>query len=82
LNSLSKEKVLILNEIYKSPGVSVDDLARITGKSRKTIINHIIELKNLDIIVQKGKNSGLFLTKLGELLIKRSDKELTEDQVE
>jgi len=60
---LSKEKKQIILEIMKTPGITVKELAEKLGKKEKTIANHIAELKKHQLVVQKGKYSGIYPTK-------------------
>jgi len=62
-NPLSREKQEILAEIMKNPGITAKELALKLGKKEKTILNHIAELKKHQLVVQKGKYSGLYPTK-------------------
>jgi len=64
---LSKEKKQIILEIMKTPGITVKELAEKLGKKEKTIANHIAELKKHQLVVQKGKYSGIYPTKWAKI---------------
>lgn len=69
-NPLSREKQEILRIVKSKPGITVKELAQILGRKEKTIINHIIELKKLNLIVQKGKLAGIYPTQWTQTVIK------------
>ncbi len=68
---LPEEKIKILETIARNPGITIAQLARITGKSEKTIVNHLTELKKLNLTIARGKTNNLYPTKLGELIARR-----------
>ncbi|MEM1848705.1 MAG: CRISPR-associated CARF protein Csa3 [Thermofilaceae archaeon] len=78
LSSLSREKVEILREIARSPGVSVEVLARRLGRSLKTVRNHLSELKSMGLVSSRGRGAPLELTRWGLVLagVPRESREL------
>jgi DNA-binding IclR family transcriptional regulator len=54
--------------IASQPGSRVEELVEATGMKEKTLRNHIAELKALNLVVQKGRGSGLYLTEWGRLV--------------
>ncbi len=73
-NPLSKEKMEILKIIMENPGITVKELAQTVGRKEKTIINHMIELKKLNLVVQKGKLAGLYPTQWTPTIIPETKK--------
>lgn len=57
----------IIGEVSKNPGVTIEELARITKKSEKTIRNILSRLRKL-LITQKGRKAGLYPTKWVKIL--------------
>ncbi|AWR95239.1 CRISPR-associated CARF protein Csa3 [Acidianus brierleyi] len=76
ISNISKEKMAILLNIYRNQGITIDELANVMNRSRKTLINHLIELKEAGIVFQKGKNGGYYLSKLGEIICYRQSQVL------
>ena len=68
-HTLSKEKQEILKTIMKHPGITTKELAQTLKKKEKTIINHIVELKKLNLVAQKGKLAGIYPTKWTPVII-------------
>ena len=66
-NPLSKEKQQIILETMRNPGITVKELAEKLGKKEKTIANHIAELKKHQLVVQKGRYSGIYPTKWAKI---------------
>lgn len=68
LSGLSREKLAILSEIARRPGVSAELIARRLGRSLKTIRNHLWELKRMGLVVSRGRGAPLRLSRWGEAL--------------
>ncbi|MCX8181385.1 MAG: CRISPR-associated CARF protein Csa3 [Thermofilaceae archaeon] len=66
--SLSSEKLNLLREIARSPGISSEALARRLRKSLKTVRNHLWELKAMGLVSAHGRGAPLTLTKWGLVL--------------
>ncbi|MEM2794538.1 MAG: CRISPR-associated CARF protein Csa3, partial [Thermofilaceae archaeon] len=67
--SLSREKLDILLEIAKNPGISVESLARRLGKPAKTVKNHLSELKSMGLVASHGRGAPLEVTRWGAVLV-------------
>ncbi|MEM3943499.1 MAG: CRISPR-associated CARF protein Csa3 [Thermofilaceae archaeon] len=68
LSGLSREKIEILREIARSPGVTAEGLARRLGKTLKTVRNHLSELKRMGLVAARGRGAPLELTRWGAVL--------------
>lgn len=66
----SEAELRILREVMKSPGISVEDLSLSIGRSVKTIRNLISDLSRAGLVVRRGRGGGVFLSKLGEFIVK------------
>lgn len=66
-NPLSKEKQQIVREAIRNPGITVKELAEKLGRKEKTIVNHVAELKKHQLIVQKGRYSGIYPTEWAKI---------------
>lgn len=69
LRKISPEKTKILREIYRSPGIRIEDLSRRMERSIKTIRNHISELKAMGLVTVRGRGGPLQLTNWGKVLV-------------
>lgn len=69
LRDYSKEELKLLS-ILANTGLSVSELATIMGKSEKTLINKLTELRKLGTLHQKGKDRKVELTSLGLNVVK------------
>jgi CRISPR locus-related DNA-binding protein len=75
---LSDSELEIVKAVSESPGITIEELARVMGRSEKTIRNSIVRLKKL-LIVQKGRYAGLYPTKWVKVitnLIPKQEEEL------
>jgi len=68
--SLSREKFKIVQEIMKTPGITITELAQTLNKSEKTIRNYLAELKRLELIKIKGPKQNIYPTKWAEIIKK------------
>lgn len=59
---LSDAEYDVLRAVCNSPGITVEELARLISKSEKTVRNTLVRLKKL-LIVQRGRYAGLYPTK-------------------
>jgi CRISPR-associated protein Csa3 len=64
LSRLSEEKRLILAELAKSPGLTVEGLAKRLKRAPKTVRNHVAELKKAGLVAARGRGE-LELTSWG-----------------
>ena len=66
--SLTKEKLRIILEIKRRPGVSVEELSDILNVKEKTLKNRLGELRGEGLVVRKGRGGGVFLTPWGKIV--------------
>jgi len=71
LSSLSAEKREILSVIARSEGCTAEFVAGRTGKSLKTVRNHLSELKKMSLISSTGRRGGYKLTSWGRAVLGR-----------
>lgn len=69
LNPPKPTEVELLRLLKGSEGVSVRDLARLSGKAEKTVMNIVSELSKRGLVVRKGRAGGVFLTTVGRLVL-------------
>jgi len=69
LREYSKEELKLLSTLANN-SLSVSELAKALGKSEKTLLNKLGELKKLGILSQKGKDRKVELTSLGLNVVK------------
>jgi len=62
-------EVELLKLIRGSEGVGVRDLARLSSKAEKTVMNLISELSRRGLVVRRGRGGGIFLTSVGKLVL-------------
>jgi len=72
-SGVTKERYILLSEVSRNPGITVDELAQKLGKTKKTVLNYVTEMKGDGLLTQRGKSAGIFLTKLGEIVVKARD---------
>ncbi|WP_338602870.1 CRISPR-associated CARF protein Csa3 [Sulfolobus tengchongensis] len=77
LRDYTKEEMRMLDVIKRNNGISTTELAKVLGKSEKTLLNKITELKKIGIVTQKGKDRKVEITPLGENAMKLIEKKLT-----
>ena len=68
LNDYSGEDLKLLSALSSSP-MRLEDLAKAVGRSEKTVMNRISELKRLGLIRVTGKDRQVELTGLGKVLL-------------
>lgn len=66
---LTREKKAILEAVVNRPGRPPEELARDLNMHSKTLRNHLSELKQAGLIVQRGRGSGVYPTRLARLAI-------------
>ncbi len=66
----SESELRVLREVMKSPGISVEELSLIIGRSVKTIRNLVSELSRYGLVVRRGRGGGVYLSRLGEFVVK------------
>lgn len=59
---LSSGEVELIKTISEYPGITLDELAEMLGKSEKTVRNLMTRLRKL-LVIQKGRYAGLYPTK-------------------
>ena len=69
LRRFSPEKEEILRAISQNPGIRVEGLSLMLGKSPKTIRNHLSELKKMGLVIARGRGAPLKLTDWGKALV-------------
>ncbi|MEM4546984.1 MAG: CRISPR-associated CARF protein Csa3 [Zestosphaera sp.] len=62
-------EVELMRIIGASEGLSVRDLARLSSKSEKTVMNILSSLSRRGLVVRRGRAGGAFLTSAGRLLL-------------
>ncbi|HDN76052.1 MAG TPA: CRISPR locus-related DNA-binding protein [Acidilobales archaeon] len=67
-NPLKEGEVRVLQEIVKNPGISDEELAYVIGKKLKTIKSIIASLRNLGLVIRKGRRRGIYSTELGKVI--------------
>jgi CRISPR-associated protein Csa3 len=70
---LDVSSIEIINQIDVNEGSTIEELSGKLNVADKTIRNKISELKKLNLIMQKGRGQGIYLTDLG-LLVKELSK--------
>ncbi|MGC8573774.1 MAG: CRISPR-associated CARF protein Csa3 [Caldisphaera sp.] len=70
---LDVSSIEIINQIDVNEGSTIEELSGKLNVADKTIRNKISELKKLNLIMQKGRGQGIYLTDLG-LLVKELNK--------
>lgn len=58
-----------LMRLVGAGGLSAQDIARLSGKSEKTVMNMLSSLSRRGLIVRKGRAGGVYLTSAGKLLL-------------
>ncbi len=59
----------LLRLLKNNEGATVGDLAKLSGKAEKTVMNMVSELSKKGVLVRRGRGGGVFLTKTGKLLL-------------
>jgi CRISPR-associated protein Csa3 len=70
LKEYTVEDLKLLYAISRKGEVTLSELANELGKSEKTVVNRLNELKKAGLVVIKGKDRGVSLTQLGNILLK------------
>ena len=70
---LDASSIEIINQVDVNEGSTIEELSAKLNVADKTIRNKISELKKLNLIMQKGRGQGIYLTDLG-LLVKELNK--------
>ncbi|MEM0297734.1 MAG: CRISPR-associated CARF protein Csa3 [Zestosphaera sp.] len=68
-NPLKPVEVELMKLIKNSEGLTTRDLARLSGKSEKTVMNLLSNLSKKGLVVRRGRAGGTFLTPAGRLLL-------------
>ncbi|QKR00735.1 CRISPR locus-related DNA-binding protein [Metallosphaera tengchongensis] len=69
LEDYTAEDMRLLMTVGKGEGVALSDLAKGLGKSEKTVVNRVSELKKRGLLNLRGKDRGVELTELGRALL-------------
>ena len=69
---LTREKARILQAITQAPGSTPQAIAAHIGMHPKTVLNHITKLKKLKLVIQKGRNRGLYPTPRAKLALHKT----------
>lgn len=65
---LDESYMEIIKQINENDGSTIEELSSKLNVADKTIRNKISELKKLNIVMQKGRGQGIYLTDLGFLV--------------
>jgi len=69
LNPPKPAEIELLKLLKGSEGISVRDLARLSNKAEKTVMNLVSELSRRGLVVRRGRGGGIFLTSVGRLVL-------------
>jgi CRISPR locus-related DNA-binding protein len=69
LNPPKPAEIELLKLLKGSEGISVRDLARLSNKAEKTVMNLVSELSRRGLVVRRGRGGGIFLTNVGRLVL-------------
>ena len=69
LNPPKPAEIELLKLLKGSEGISVRDLARLSNKAEKTVMNLVSELSRRGLVVRRGRGGGIFLTSVGKLVL-------------
>ncbi|MEW9492524.1 MAG: winged helix-turn-helix transcriptional regulator, partial [Candidatus Aramenus sulfurataquae] len=78
LKEYTVEDLKLLHVISRKGEVTLSELASELGKSEKTVVNRLNELKKAGLVVIKGKDKGVSLTQLGNVVLKMRSLERVE----
>lgn len=78
LRDYSKEELKLLSVLVNN-SLSVSELATSLGKSEKTVLNKLAELKKLGLLTQKGKDRKVELSTLGLNVVKLKGQEIVQE---
>jgi len=68
--TISKEKERILLMVVESPGLTAEELSERLNIKEKTVKNHMSELKAMNLVTQRGRGRGYYLTSWGRLMVR------------
>lgn len=69
IKDYSTEEIKLLMAVEKLGKTTVPELAKLLGKSEKTVMNRISEMKKEKLIALKGKDREVVLTSLGKIVV-------------
>ena len=73
VEGITGEMMRVLKVVTERPGIRHEEIAEVTGKKLKTVMNLVGVLKKKRLVYQKGRGEGIYPTKLGVVVSKGKD---------